>query len=89
MGTRKRKILRKKIEDKEARLSLYRAAEQKILNGDVQAYGIGSRNLSRYPLDLASIRDEIEKLEEEIADLEAQLDGCKARKAVAAVPRDW
>lgn len=89
MAKRKRKLIRKKISDKEARLAMYRAAERKILSGEVQSYGIGSRNLSRYQLDLASIRDEIERLEEEIDELNAQLEGCKARKAVAAVPRDW
>ena len=89
MGARKRKILRRKIADLNARLDLYKAAERKILSGDVQSYGIGSRNLSRYQLDLGAIRDEIEKIEEQIDELQAELDGCKARKAAAVVIRDW
>ena len=88
MGARKRKIIRQKIADKQARLEMYKAAEQKIINGDVQAYGIGSRNLTRYPLNLADVRDEIEKLEDEIAELQAELCGCKARKAAAVIIRD-
>ena len=63
--------------------------ERRILEGEPQSYGIGSRNLSRYSLDFGRLEELIAQLEDEIDELEAELDGCKARKAVAAVARDW
>lgn len=89
MGARRRKLIRKKLADKKARLELYKAQERKMLEDGVKQYGIGSRNLARYDIDLSALQDEIEKLEDEIDALEAELDGCKARKVVAVVPRDW
>ena len=53
------------------------------------SYGIGSRNLSRYNTDLAAIRAAIKELEDDIAALEALLNGQRPRKAVGVVPRDW
>lgn len=78
-----------KLNDLRDRLGLYREQERRILEGGVKAYGIGSRNLTRYDLDLKSIRDTIAELEDEIAELEDALDGVGPRPAVAAVPRDW
>ena len=67
---------------KRNRLELYLKREAEMLDGGVQSYGIGSRNLARYNTDLGSIRADIEALE-------AALNGEKPRKAVGVVPRDW
>ena len=64
---------------KRNRLELYLKREAEMLDGGVQSYGIGSRNLARYNTDL----------EADIEALEAALNGEKPRKAVGVVPRDW
>ena len=71
------------------RLELYYKREAEMLDGGVQSYGLGTRNVTRYNTDLAQIRTAIAELKKEIAELEAQLAGGKARKAVGVVPRDW
>lgn len=75
-----------RIERLRTRLDHYYEAEQRILEGRAKAYTIGSRNLTRYDAQLADIRAEIDKLEEELADLEA---GTKARATRAVVIHDW
>lgn len=79
-------VIKLKLEQKLARLELYLNAEKAILDG-AQSYTIGSRQLSR--ASLGEIRKQIKALEDEIAALEAQLEGRKPRKAVAVLPRDW
>ena len=74
---------------KRNRLELYLKREAEMLDGGVQSYGIGSRNLARYNTDLSQIRDAIKQLEKEIANLEGALNGQKPRKPVGVVPRDW
>ena len=74
---------------KRNRLELYLKREAEMLDGGVQSYGIGSRNLARYNTDLSQIRAAIKQLEDEIANLEGALNGQKPRKAVGVVPRDW
>lgn len=74
---------------KRNRLELYLKREAEMLDGGVQSYGIGSRNLARYNTDLSQIRDAIKQLEKEITNLEGALNGRKPRKAVGVVPRDW
>ena len=74
---------------KRNRLELYLKREAEMLDGGVQSYGIGSRNLARYNTDLSQIRAAIKPLEDEIANLEGALNGQKPRKAVGVVPRDW
>ena len=74
---------------KRNRLELYLKREAKMLDGGVQSYGIGSRNLARYNTDLSQIRDAIKQPEKEITNLEGALNGQKPRKAVGVVPRDW
>ena len=74
---------------KRNRLELYLKREAEMLDGGVQSYCIGSRNLARYNTDLSQIRDAIKQLEKEITNLEGALNGQKPRKAVGVVPRDW
>ncbi len=49
---------------KRNRLELYLKREAEMLDGGVQSYGIGSRNLARYNTDLAAIRAAIKELED-------------------------
>ena len=58
-----------------------------LLNGQVQSYSIGSRNLTK--LDLTKLREEIEYHQKEIDGLTAELNGRRRRRAVGIVPRDW
>jgi len=78
------------IEQKKRRLQLYYDREAEMLSQDgVKSYSIGSRNLSRYDTALKDIQDKIKALEDEIAQLEAALQGIKPRKAIGVLPRDW
>ncbi|MDE7425567.1 MAG: hypothetical protein K2N51_18055 [Lachnospiraceae bacterium] len=65
---------------------MYYQAEEAILGG-AQSYSLGTRSLTR--ANLADIRTMIDKLEDEISELESIVDGRKPRKAFAVVPRDW
>ena len=58
-----------------------------LLNGQVQSYTIGSRNLTKF--DLPKLREEIAYNQKEIDGLTAQLNGKSRRRAVGVVPRDW
>lgn len=84
-----RQKLEKKLDQKRKRLEAYRSRELEMLTGGVQSYGIGSRNLTRYNTDLAQIREALDKLETEVAELEGLLDGRRPIKTVAVIPRDW
>lgn len=75
------------LERKKARLELYYKQEEKIMTGGVQAYGVGSRSLTRYNTDLAQVRDTISKLEEEIEELEGLIAGNKSRKVKSVIFR--
>lgn len=86
---RSRQSIQAELAIKRDRLELYYKREAEMLDGGVQSYGIGSRNLARYNTDLSQIRAAIEKLEAEIQSLEGLLNGHKPRKAVGVVPRDW
>lgn len=84
-----KKHIQQQIKDKRERLQAYREKERDLLSGGVQSYGIGSRNVARYNVDLATIRAAIKELESELAALEAQKSGRRPRKAVGVIPRDW
>lgn len=58
-----------------------------LLNGQVQSYSIGSRNLTK--LDLTKLREEINYHQKEINGLTDELNGRRRRRAVGIVPRDW
>ena len=62
--------IQKELDALRERLAAYRARELEILNGGVQSYGIGSRNVSRYGLDIGAIRDAIKDLEQQIAQIQ-------------------
>lgn len=84
-----RSTIESELETKRIRLKLYLKREAEMLDGGVQSYGIGSRNLARYNTDLGTVRAAIQKLETEIEALEDSLNGQKPRRAVGVVPRDW
>lgn len=75
----------RKIERLKKRLDHYYDQEAAILEGRAKAYAIGSRNLTRYDVPLAEVRQAIEDLEKQLDELES----CHARRAVATVIRDW
>lgn len=89
MTKSKRDKIKQKIDEKKKRLEDYRRREHDMLTDGAQSYGIGSRNVTRYNTDLATVRAAIEDLEDEIEQLEETLEGGSARKAVGIVPRDW
>ena len=70
---------------KRNRLELYLKREAEMLDGGVQSYGIGSRNLARYNTDLGSIRAAIKQLE---ADIEGRTERREAAKSCgSSAPR--
>ena len=87
---RSKETVRTELERTRTRLDLYLAREQEMLSKDgVQLYTIGSRNLQRYQTTLSAIQAEIDRLRKRIEELEAELAGQSARRAVGVVPRDW
>ena len=87
---RSKETVRTELERTRTRLDLYLAREQEMLSKDgVQLYTIGSRNLQRYQTPLTAIQAESDRLRKRIEELEAELAGQSARRAVGVVPRDW
>lgn len=89
MNETKIERLRAELEEKKERRKLYLERERVMLTGGVQSYGIGSRNLTRYNTDLASIRAMIKELSDEIEEIESTLEGGAKRKRVGLVFREW
>lgn len=79
--------LRARLDFRKKALDAARTAYIALLDGQVQSYAIGSRNLTKF--DLPKLKEEITSLEKEVDGLEAVLSGGKRRKAVGVVPRDW
>ena len=79
--------LQEALEFHRAALKSARTAYLALLNGQVQSYSIGGRNLTR--LDLTKLKEEITDHEKKIKGIESQLNGGGVRKAVGVVPRDW
>lgn len=90
MRRRSKEIVKKELTQTRERLALYLAREKEMISAEgVQMYTIGSRNLQRYQTALGDIQDMIEKLRKRERELEAELAGQSARRAVGVVPRDW
>lgn len=82
-------MIEKEITLTRRRLELYLKREEEMLGDGVQLYTIGSRNLQRYQTTLSSVQAEIDRLQKKLDQLEAELAGGSARRAVGIVPRDW
>ena len=80
-------VIESRLKTKKAQLDAANEAYTALLTGQVKAYTIGSRNLTKF--DLPQLEDTIKKLENEVDSLEEQLRGGKKRKAVGVVPRDF
>lgn len=90
MRRRPRHVIEAELKETRERLDLYLAREKEMLSKDgVQLYTIGSRNLQRYQTSLTALQDMIDKLRKRIRELENELAGRSARRAVGVVPRDW
>ena len=90
MRRRSKATITTELKETRERLEQYLAREKEMISSNgVQSYTIGSRNLQRYQTSLADIQDMIEKLRKRIRELEAELAGQSARRAVGVVPRDW
>ena len=79
--------LQNRLKFRKAALTAAREAYLALLEGQVQSYAIGSRNLTKF--DLPKLWEEIKSLEKEVDELESAVNGKKRRKAVGVIPRDW
>lgn len=87
---RQRETIQAELTQTRERLALYLKREADMLDKNgVQSYGIGSCNLQHYSTALKDIQDMIEKLRARIRELEAELAGGSARRALGVVPHDW
>ena len=90
MRRRPKETISKELEETRERLDLYLAREKEMISqSGTQMYTIGSRSLQRYQTALGDIQRMIEKLRKRISELEAELAGGSARRAVGVIPRDW
>ena len=89
MRRRSPAIVRQELEETKERLELYLAREKEMISqSGTQMYTIGSRSLQRYQTALGDVQRMIETLRKRIRELEAELAGGSARRAVGVVPRD-
>lgn len=87
---RSKETIRNELVETRRRLDLYIAREAEMISKEgVQGYTIGSRSLQRYQTALAEVQGMIDKLRKRVRELEAELAGQSARRAVGIVPRDW
>ena len=90
MRRRSKEIVRKELDETRERLELYLAREKEMISqSGTQMYTIGSRSLQRYQTALGDIQKMIATLRKQIRELEAELAGGSARRAVGVVPCDW
>lgn len=73
---------------KKERLDLYYEMERKMLTGSPQAYSLGTRSKTNYPMTPDQLRSAIEKLEKEIEELEGLITGQGSRRVVSIIPRN-
>ena len=82
--------LRKELEELRARLKLYLEKEEAMLSGDgIKRYRIGTREAERYDVDLKNLQNAIRALKKQIQELEDELCGRSARRAIGVIPQDW
>lgn len=58
----------------------YMTAYEDLVSGRITSYSLGSRSITRYAPDLKTLADEIEKLQNQIYEIEAVLNG-RAKRA--------
>lgn len=78
--------LQARITFRRTALADLRKAYLALVDGQVQSYTIGSRNLTRF--DITKLKEEITAMEKELDSLEALASGGRRRKAVGVIPRD-
>lgn len=90
MRRRPKEVVRRELEQTRERLDLYLAREKEMISRDgVQLYTIGSRNLQRYQTALGDVQRMIDTLRKRQRELEAELAGQSARRAIGITPSDW
>ena len=77
--------LQAELAEKRARLALYIAQEQKILSDGVQAYGLGTRSITRFQTALNDVVRMIESLKSKIAALEFAMEHGGARRKIRTI----
>lgn len=78
--------LKRRLSIKENHLEKLYVAYEALLDGGVQSYAIGSRNLTK--LNLPELYEEIRQLEKEVDALTCLTSGGAARRAIRVIPRD-
>lgn len=68
-------------------LAKLRKAYLALLDGGVKSYSIDDKKLTRF--DLPELQSKIEDAERKVDELESVLNGGRARKSFAVLPRDW
>ena len=58
-----------------------------MLAESAHSYSLACRSKTNYNMSLSEIRAAIQKLEEEIEELEGLISGTRSRKCVAIIPR--
>ena len=87
---RSKALVSQELKETKERLALYRRREEEMISQEgVQMYTIGSRSLQRYQTALGDVQKMIETLSKRVRELEAELAGGSARRAVGVIPRDW
>lgn len=79
--------LRARLEFWQEALAKLRRAYLALLDGGVKSYRLDDMELTR--LDLSSLNKRIEEAEAKVDELTALLEGQRARRAFAVLPRDW
>ena len=79
--------LRARLDFWQDALKKLRKAYLALLDGGVKSYRLDDMELTR--LDLSSLNNRIEEAEAKVDELTALLEGRRARRAFAVLPRDW
>ncbi len=82
-----KKELRARLEFWRSALEKLREAYLYLLDGGVKSYKLGNEELTR--LDLTALQKRIEEAEKKVDELEALVNGGRARRAFAVTPMDW